>query len=89
MGIKETKELNMTQRKKDNGNNIAAAFLIGAGLMSTLLAAGTDDARMDADIHGYEVEDIASSDTTGLMSIAGVVAMGAGAWMLHKNEKER
>ena len=79
----------MTQRKKDNGNNIVATFLIGAGFVSALLAAGTDDARMDADIHGYEIEGIASSDTTGLMSIAGVVAMGAGAWMLQKNEKER
>lgn len=79
----------MTQRKKDNRNNIATAFLIGAGLVSTLLAAGTEDARVDADIHGYEIEDIASPATTNLMTIGGIVAMGAGAWMLRKNEKER
>lgn len=83
------KELDMTQHKKDNDNGIVTAFLIGAGFLSVLGAAGTEDARMDADIHGYEIENIASTDTTNLMTIGGLAAMGAGAWMLYKKENER
>lgn len=79
----------MTQRKKDNGNNIAAAFLIGVGIVSVLLAAGTEDARDEADYLGHDTEDLVSTDVTDAMTVGGLIAAGAGAWILHKNEKER